>query len=163
MKGLKVVILVTVFLLCGCAKQASVTYYSNPTGAEILENGRHLGYAPLELVYRWIPNDDNKCLTPKTITALWSSGASATNEKKWVVVCDSGSYAAAVIERPDDVPKVEDDLAFARRLQEDRMREQYRRSVENNAANAEINAALIGIAPDIGYAAGVAASRARRN
>jgi len=73
------VLLAYIVLAGGCANVLSVTYYSDPPGAMIYENGRAWGNAPVTLNYQ--PDGQflsGGCMTLNPLTARWVSGAEAS-------------------------------------------------------------------------------------
>ena len=101
-------------LLCACAtsapKSAMLTYESVPDGAEIFEGGKSLGTVP---VMRTYPSD-GKSSTIQTpdVKAVWPSGAQTTFFTRLAV----GSDRVATLERPADVPGLQQDLEHAKQV-----------------------------------------------
>lgn len=133
--------LLSCIIFSGCAKRASVTYHSNPSGAELRENGQFLGYAPLTLNYIWKPNAKNgPCSRLTHIDAIWISGAKTSTKEDPTTICESGSYNMTLQRLDDDLEGEVQDIAFAKIQQKERAREKQVRQVQQKYDNA---AALI--------------------
>jgi hypothetical protein len=118
----------------GCAapgaRTAMLTYDSMPVGATIYENGKALGVAPVVRTYQY-PDGVSSIATPE-VTAVWVSGAKNTYWTNLPVFAD----LAATIQRPANVPGLEQDQAAAQPIMEARAREAERLKEENQRTMA---------------------------
>lgn len=118
----------------GCAtpgaRTAMLTYDSNPAGATLYEDGKALGVAPVSRSYAFAEGVST-IATPQ-VTAVWTSGAKATYWTNLPVRSD----LAATIERPSGAPGLDQDLAAAGPIMEERAREAERLKEDNRRTMA---------------------------
>ena len=96
-------------LLVGCASapqptSAMLTYETKPEGAQLFEEGKPIGLAPVTRTYP----GDGKQATVRTplVTAVWPSGA----KESFYTILPLGSDRVATIERPANAPGLQADL-----------------------------------------------------
>lgn len=129
--------LLFVLLFSSCAKKANVTYTSDPPGAELREDNRVIGYAPMTFTYTWNNSANNGCTTTKAIIATWKSGASVSNSDDRMLLCHQGSFEKH-FERPVDAVGVEEDIVVARKIMNDREINRQNMVAAQEAARARL-------------------------
>ena len=116
-------------VFAGCAttgaRTSMLTYETNPAGATIYEGGKSLGIAPVTRTYEYTESV-SRIATPE-VTAVWTSGAKATY---WTNL-DVHADLAATIERPVSTPGLDQDLAAAKPLLEQRARDAEKLKQDN--------------------------------
>lgn len=105
-------------LLTGCTKKTNITYYSNPTGAEIFEGDKSLGHTPMTKHITWDPQEKiGGCAKISPVEAVWINGVSVSNKENLTTVCKGGNYTQ-VFERPDDnLENKSKNIAFSQQLE----------------------------------------------
>ena len=103
--------------MAGCAtsanrNHASMTFYSNPSGATISSQGQNLGNAPQVKV--WTLRDGQNSAVSAPVVATWESGATATA----TFDLTAGQHGAWTFQRPQDVPGLQTDVQWAKHLQQ---------------------------------------------
>jgi len=123
-------------VLSGCgAKQYSITYNTNPTGASVVCQGINKGYSPLTLYYT--PDEENwKSEEMRTIscTANWVSGARKDFSDTW----DLKKFPDGVrqtLQRPN-VEGYEKDAQFALQVQNMKYQQRQAQAAESAASSA---------------------------
>jgi hypothetical protein len=84
MKTQKLVYLILISFLSGCASGYRITYNTEPRGASIICDGINEGYSPVTLNYS--PDENNKkygSMNTVPCTAIWSSGARESFSNTW--------------------------------------------------------------------------------
>ena len=108
-------ILFTIYGMClfGCSSNIRVTYYSDPTGAKVYDEGRFLGATPLTLYYEPTPEFNNvDCMFLKPLLARWLSGAENTPTS--IKACSSeGKELVFTFFRPQNIPGADIDAQYA--------------------------------------------------
>ena len=99
-------------LLC-CSIKICVTYYSEPTGAKVYDDGRLLASTPLTLYYEPSPDFINgDCMFLKPLLARWLSGAE--NSPTSIKACASeGKQLVFTFFRPQNIPGSDVDAQYA--------------------------------------------------
>ncbi|MDE2078692.1 MAG: hypothetical protein KGI91_16730 [Burkholderiales bacterium] len=130
--------------LAGCSTQASLTVYSQPEGAYLVEkgSGKSYGVAPTTVVYdaSTLKNFRNAegCYVVKGFEAKWVSGATAALEL--ITLCGSSTGAYNItFSRPQDYPNLDKDLQFALQVQSTRALQQQARAAQDAADAAFYN------------------------
>lgn len=95
-----------------------MTYAADVPGAMIYQGSQLLGYAPIEVIYRWqkAALDQNQCMQLQPIEARWASGASAG--VRGMKACVAGTYIQQKLFLRPNVPGRELDIQFAMQLQQ---------------------------------------------
>ena len=84
MKSQRLLGLLLISFLSGCASGYSITYETEPMGASIICNGQNEGYSPVELIYSPDENDMKSGLfTTQPCGAIWSSGVRKSFDNTW--------------------------------------------------------------------------------
>jgi hypothetical protein len=109
--------------LAGCAAaptRAQLTYKTVPEGAELFENGKSIGVAPVTRTY----DGDGKAptITTPDVTAVWPSGAKTS----YFTYLNAGADLQATLERPSNAPNLQADLDHAKLVAANRQREAER-------------------------------------
>jgi len=120
-----ITVLVLIIFLGACSTTASLTFYSNPPGASIVElsSNKIIGKAPLKVewdldVLKRAFSVSDKCYHVGNYEARWVSGAwRRVNDLR---LCPPGPHWHYTFLRPSSVPGVEIDLQAARLDQERR-------------------------------------------
>ena len=133
-KKIKILIIGSIgIILSGCgAKQYSITYNTNPTGASVICQGINKGYSPLTLYYtpdekQW---DDGQMRTI-SCTANWISGARKTFGTTW----DLKKFPDGVmrtLQRPSG-DGYSTDVQFALQVQNMKYQQRQAQAAEANA------------------------------
>jgi hypothetical protein len=124
--------------LTGCASnQLAVTYYSDPEGAVLYQNGVNFGYTPVTLYYTLSEEQLKRRGTMRLqeLYARWASGASATAN----VTADLGKFGlhhTFMFKRPN-VPGLDTDMRFALELARTRAAQRQAAAAEQQAAEAK--------------------------
>ena len=122
----KLIIIIT--LISGCAVNPTMTYYSNPTGAMIIDNGVQKGVTPITITYTLPPNSN--CGLTNEVTARWVSGITELGKFN---VC-SGQKYTYTFNRPEG-GDYQTDYNFALKMQQMQLN-----AAQIDAANAAANA-----------------------
>lgn len=97
------------------AADVTVTFWTTPAGATIVDTGRPWGESPVVLTYK-TPRRWRHCLQAD-VTALWVSGAESS--RTTVPICpDGGKQQAIKIERPTGAPGLELDVQYGAQSQQ---------------------------------------------
>jgi len=89
------------------AADVTVTFWTTPAGATLVESGRTWGTTPFALKYK-TPRRWKTCLTVNAVTVQWVSGAESTTP---VQVCPAqGKNQLVHLARPTDAPDLETDV-----------------------------------------------------
>ena len=84
MKSQRLLGLLLISFLSGCASGYSITYNTEPIGASIICNGQNKGYSPVTLNYSPDENDkENGIFRTIPCGAIWSSGVSKSFSTTW--------------------------------------------------------------------------------
>lgn len=136
---MKILTIILFFLaLSGCATQATLNVYSQPTGAYITEIGTSLtlGISPTAVVYNPSALEANKrsdgCYYVKGLKARWVSGATSTLEPLRICGSSTGTYNIT-LNRDSNYPDLEKDLNFAMQVQNMLAQQQQAKAVQNAA------------------------------
>ena len=147
LEKMKYLFVVPFIILTGCAtqtSQSSVTIFSQPVGAYLVEmnTGTSIGLAPNVAVYDnsllFTNMDENGCFRLNGWEATWPSGAKATSQQVLLMCGGTGAYNIT-LSRPANHPNLQQDLEFA--LQVESIRAQQR---QTEAAEAAAFAAIFG-------------------
>lgn len=113
---MKLIAILAIALLAGCATRIQVDYLSDPPGSTLYEEGRPVGVTPLSLYYEQDQAFKNGgCLRTKGMSAVWASGAKA--ETPYMDICSSKGLVQHIWLRRPDVPGREVDMNYAIELQ----------------------------------------------
>lgn len=120
---MKILTLISFFLaVSGCATQATLNVYSQPTGAYITEidTPLTLGITPTAVVYNPSALEQNKnsegCYMVRGFKAKWVSGATSTLNPIRLCGGSTDTYNIT-INRDGSYPNLEKDLNFAMQVQ----------------------------------------------
>ncbi len=84
MKSQRLLGLLLISFLSGCASGYGITYNTEPIGASIICGGTNEGYSPVELNYSPDENDkENGVFRTVPCSAIWSSGVSKSFGNTW--------------------------------------------------------------------------------
>ena len=90
MKSQRLLGLLLIYFLSGCASGYSITYNTEPIGATIICGGKNWGYSPVTLYYspdendpRWNYTKENGIFSTIPCGAMWSSGVSKGFSNTW--------------------------------------------------------------------------------
>ena len=134
-----VFIIFALALVCGCATRASLTVFSLPEGAAIIENdtGKSVGSTPVTVFYDPAVllqhRDDKECFVVKGFEARWVSGAVDSIEVVRLCGSDSGDYKITFYRDPD-YPDLEKDIKFSLKLQAQRSQQQQDKADKDSVA-----------------------------
>lgn len=142
----KMVSVIALVFLSGCATHATLSVLSQPEGAYITEmvSGTALGIAPINTYYEAASLQNSKdaqgCYLVRGFEARWVSGARATTGES-IRLCGSstGGYNITVNRDPSH-PNFEKDLQFATQIQAILIQRQQAQAAENAAAAAMFSA-----------------------
>ncbi len=136
MKGQKLIYLLLISFLSGCANGYKITYNTEPKGASIVCNGINKGYSPVSLNYS--PDDNSKkngTFTTVPCTAIWSSGVKKEFGNRW----DLDKYPNGVmrtLQRPDS-EGYSQDANFALQLRQTEAAESAAAAARKSAREAQ--------------------------
>lgn len=140
---IKVILLVALAFLSGCATHATLSVMSQPAGAYITEkvSGAALGIAPVNSYYEATTlqkfKDGQGCYLVRGFEARWVSGArAATNESIRLCGSSTGGYSITVSRDPSH-PDLEKDLQFAAQINAMLIQQQQAQAAKD-AANAAL-------------------------
>lgn len=108
--------LALVLLQPACASNLQITYYSDPPGAVLYQDGQPIGYAPRTLHYQPPGEQQHGRGRVRGIKAVWASGATAEIPFLNVDVNAHGLNQQFTFLRPD-VPGRDADMRFAVELE----------------------------------------------
>lgn len=132
---IRIISLVAVLLLSGCASQLSVTYYSDPPGAVFYSGGQRMGYTPQTLYYD--VSDETKkrgFMNLNGTKVQWASGATAETKSLNADLKKFGFSQSYTFKRPDGIPGRETDARFALELDRTRAMQRQAAAQEEQAA-----------------------------
>jgi hypothetical protein len=135
--------LLSVAILAGCAKHATLAIHSQPPGAYLTEvgTGLVLGTAPAASYYKGdqLQNykDAQGCYVVKGVEARWVSGARAVTDPVRLCGSSTGTYSITLT-RDTSHPNLEKDLQFALQLEAVRAQQQQARAAQDAAESARI-------------------------
>lgn len=127
--------------LSGCASQARLTIHSDPSGAQISEDGRGVqtGVAPIVVAYNKSVlkqhRDSSGCYLVNGFLARWPSGSVGKSGSP-IRLCGSPTANYEITIR-NPGPSAEEDLDNARRVEDERRRQQEAAEVEQRRREAE--------------------------
>lgn len=129
-------------LMCfiGCSSY-SITYNTNPIGAALICEGVPRGYTPLTLEYNKKKLKEN----PHTqeCEAFWMSGARAAFPTDWSeVIKKYPKGVESTLQRPSDVPGLEQDMQFAFQVEQQKRQEAYLRVQQEQQQWQQLNQTL---------------------
>jgi hypothetical protein len=131
-------LLLITLMISGCSNDVSVTYYSQPPGANIVMGGANRGMAPVRLNYKLTKEMETAdSLNIQGGYAMWKSGATATTDAIRLNLLKGRSYSFTFV-RPQNTPGVETDLQFADYLRNQKLKQQRK---EDKWAAAVLRAA----------------------
>lgn len=132
---IRIISLVAVLLLSGCASQLSVTYDSDPPGAVFYSAGQRMGYTP-QTVYYNISDETQKrgFMNLNDAKVQWASGAIAETKSLNVDLKKFGYSQSYIFKRPDGIPGREIDERFALELDRTRAMQRQAAAQEEQAA-----------------------------
>ena len=152
MKRFKLLLVCSVTaLVSGCASNKySVTYDSNPKGAEVFCNGQSYGYTPVTLYYTLDKQTKkNGVLRTSPCGVKWASGASGPSN----IVFDLKEFPNGVITttpRPD-VDGYATDAEFALKVQQFKYQQAQDAAAANAQAWKDLNQAIKDATPKSTY------------
>ena len=117
---------------CGALNNRDITatIVSNPPGASIYVDGSYEGMAPLQLKY--IVNDSKQSFfTIGRVDARWQSGTSASKDTR---LATNNSYPKIILNRPTGAAGLDDDLAYARKREENLAEAELRKEIAREYA-----------------------------
>jgi hypothetical protein len=136
MKGQKLIYLLLISFLSGCASGYNITYNTEPRGASIICNGTNRGYSPVTLNYS--PDENQKkygSINTIPCTAIWSSGARKNYSNTW----DLNKFPDGVtqtLERPN-IEGYSQDAGFALQLRQTEAAESAAAAARESALEAQ--------------------------
>ena len=133
MKNKNVIVLIIVFVLSGCASQVTVTVYSDPPGAAVIQYGQLLGYTPMYLYYPKSVFKQNVygCGQTLPLTIKWATGVERTET---MTLCKNvGAYQQISFLRPDEPGRLED-VEFGIAMQRQALQRQQQALIEQQDA-----------------------------
>ena len=136
MKSQRLLGLLLIYFLSGCASGYSITYNTEPIGATIICGGKNWGYSPVTLNYS--PDEDNKksgFFTTVPCGAIWSSGVRKSFNPTW----DLNEFPDGGIEtlqRPSGEGYAQD-VEFALKIQNMKSQRRAAKAAEDAARAAE--------------------------
>ena len=138
MKGQKLIYLLLISFLSGCASGYKITYNTEPRGASIICNGTNQGYSPVTLNYS--PDENQKkygSMNTVPCTAIWSSGARKDYSNTW----DLNKFPDGVmqtLQRPN-TEGYSQDAEFALKVKQMQYQKRQAEAAEASAYEAERN------------------------
>lgn len=119
---------------CAGMRSLSITYYSDPPGASLYEDGKYMGQAPLTLRYNLSDAAlQNRVTKIKGLTARWVSGAEAYLNLTDVDL-NSGLQQSFTFVRPANYPGREMDVDYAVEINRQRAVNQASRAREEQCS-----------------------------
>lgn len=130
----KLIILVAVLFLGGCASTAKMTINSDPPGAVIYYDGEREGYAPQTLVFDVDKVDKKRgYIGLLDIKVQWASGATRTGSNLKLDL-SKGRNQSFVVRRPENAPGLAVDQRFALELARTQAAQRQAQALEAQAA-----------------------------
>jgi hypothetical protein len=151
------------FLLTGCAaKQLSVTYNSDPSGATVLaHDGRNWGRTPTTLYYTLTDEEIKRGKTSvQGVSVKWASGATAS-VKELTNDLTTGLNKSFSFKRPANVPGLDTDMRFALELERLELVRRQTAAIEDAAYEAKRARRAAEDAKNAAEEARIAASRSK--
>jgi hypothetical protein len=114
----KILPLVVILLVSGCASKLSITYYSEPSGAALYgDDSVKLGTCPVTLQYTLTVLDrSHGYVYIKGVTAFWVSGVT-TSLASFRADLSNGDKQQLTFQRPRNAPGYDTDTAHASELE----------------------------------------------
>lgn len=132
-----------VSLMCfiGCSSY-SITFNTNPIGAMLVCDGVSEGYTPVTLEYDKKKLKENPYI--QECEAIWMSGARATfsNDLSKAIKEYPEGGIQSTLQRPSDVPGLEQDMQFAFQVEQQRREEAYLRAQQQQQQLQQLNQTL---------------------
>jgi len=122
-------IILSIFVLSGCASKYQVTFDSNPQGAALICDGKNWGYTPVNLYYDAKVKNSNT-LDVSNCSANWISGYKKYYPSKMRIYQSGGTVIA--VSRPVD-SDYEKDAQFALQVQQAKYQKRQAEAAEANA------------------------------
>lgn len=132
---IRILSLVTILLLSGCASKLRVTYNSDPPGAVLYSGGQRIGYTPQTLYYN--VSDETKkrgFMNLVTTKVQWASGATAEMQTLKADLAKYGLSQQFTFNRPNGFPGRDTDVRFSLELDRTRAIQRQAAAQEEQAA-----------------------------
>ncbi|NID14997.1 hypothetical protein [Luteibacter yeojuensis] len=109
---MRLIVIATALILCGCTKTITMVYHSQPEGAAIVQDGKTIGRSPVTMKYQAPATfNDGGCAALGQTGAVWQSGVSTAPTA--LTVCKQNTYLQHVVIQRPDAPGLEADVAAA--------------------------------------------------